>query len=190
MNDLSLLQLIYTRISHDLSGTVGAIYNGTELLVEDTSFCQETSALIQTSAVDLMARLKFFRQTFGLQNKESPDTTADYLKTFSMPFSLTAPCENALQRAVMMMITDLFYKGAVITLQTDYIEATGQALKESPLLKDVLEKGTPTQTAAEAPALFAYYAAKEKGKKLTFTSFEKKIRIEIKDNNENGSHRF
>ena len=47
MDNLTLLQLVYTRISHDLSGCAGAIYNGAELLEEDLSFAEESSSLIK-----------------------------------------------------------------------------------------------------------------------------------------------
>ena len=74
MDSLELTQLITTRISHDLSGMLGAVYNGTELLLEDVSFAQESASLIQSSSENVIARMRFFRQTFGL-NKQDEDQT-------------------------------------------------------------------------------------------------------------------
>ena len=105
MDNLILSQLVFTRISHDLSGAMGAVYNGTELLQDDPTFVEEATDLIHNSAKDLMARARFFRQTFGLP-KETDDTTKEYLETFSLPFELKGVCVNNLQRCLIMCLTD------------------------------------------------------------------------------------
>ena len=151
MDNLLLSQLVYTRISHDLAGSVGAIYNGTELLVEDLSFAQESGNLIKDSAEMLMVRLRFFRQTFGLP-KDDEDTTADYLKTFSMPFSLNRACLDNLQRALVMVLTDYFYRGADFNLTENAIVAYGSAFKDVSCLTTLLQDGKGDETAANAPA--------------------------------------
>lgn len=182
MDNLLLTQLVYTRVSHDLSGAAGAVFNGTELLCEDLSFAGESASLIQSSADNLMKRLRFFRQTFGLQNKQDPDTTQDYLSTFSMPFSLKKPCVNNLQRVLVMALTDVFYKGAVFDVSDSCILATGDAIKECPELSDILQNGTLSQNANDAPAVFAYALATQSNRKLTFTKDEKTIKINFKGN--------
>ena len=48
---VSLTNLVYTRISHDLSNAAGAVYNGTELLVEDPVGVQETAILLQITTL-------------------------------------------------------------------------------------------------------------------------------------------
>ena len=181
MEKLLLTQLIYTRVSHDLSGAAGAVYNGTELLCEDLSFAAESANLIQSSADNLMKRLRFFRQTFGLQNKQDPDTTQEYLSTFSMPFSTNIPCTSNLQRALIMALTDLFYKGAKFDISDTYIKATGDAIKECPELPDILQNGKVIENANDAPAIFAYVVAESLNKKLVFTKDDKTIKIDIKD---------
>ena len=128
-----------------------------------------------------MKRLRFFRQTFGLQNKSDPDTTSDYLTTFSMPFSLKNPCENSLQRALVMTLTDVFYRGATFDVTTNYIYATGDAIKDYPLMIDILEKGESSDNANDAPAVFAYTMANTSGKKLIFTTQNNSVKIEIKE---------
>ena len=182
LENTELTQLVYTRISHDLSGAAGAVYNGTELLKEDASFTSEAADLIQSSADNLMKRLRFFRQTFGLQNQQdTPDTTADYLSTFSMPFSVVSPCESNLQRVLVMMLTDFFYKGAVFNVASDEISATGEALKECEFLSDILQDGKDSENANDAPAVFAYALAQQLGQKLSFTCTQNSVTINIHD---------
>ena len=160
MDNLELLQLVYTRISHDLAGMIGAVYNGAELLEEDLSFAQESANLIKGSAENLMARQRFFRQTFGLP-KESEDTTVDYLATFSMPFSMDKECVNNLQRSLIMCLTDYFYKGAQFQISENLIEAKGQALKDIQEFKNILLNADGEKTAANAPAFYTHYMAKK-----------------------------
>ena len=129
--DLSLLQMVYTRISHDLSSSSGAIYNGTELLAEDVSMLTETTLLIQNSAKTLLTRLKFFRQTFGVSVFSTDDMTAEYLKTLTAPITMNGCCVTALQRVICMV------------------------------LGDVLMRGVKSEKPDESPALYAYFLAKE-----------------------------
>ncbi len=178
MDSLTLTQLVFTRVSHDLSGITGAIYNGTELLQEDPSFIDEAGGLIQSSAADLMARMRFFRQTFGLP-KESEDTTAMYLKTFSMPFELNGICANNLQRTLVMALTDYFYRGAVFEISDKGITARGAVLKNIAPLKEILLNETGEQSALNAPAFYAHSLLKEKGSNLKIDCDEKAHQISI-----------
>ena len=172
MDNLTLSQLIFTRISHDLSGALGAVYNGTELLKDDPTFVEEATDLIHNSAKDLMARTRFFRQTFGLP-KETDDTTQEYLKTFSLLFELKGICTNNLQRSLIMTLTDYFYKGATFEIANNKLNVHGPALKDCTALSDLLQLGTGEQTAANAPAFFAYNLAKQS---------QKDIKMIIKEN--------
>ena len=178
MDNLKLTQLVYTRISHDLSGTVGAIYNGAELLEEDLSFASESTDLIKNSAESLMARLRFFRQTFGLP-KDDADTTTDYLKTFSMPFSLNTSCENNLHRVLIMALTDYFYKGANFEIAPFFIKAKGNALKDIAQLATILENGEGEENATNAPAFYAYDLAKQTNVSLSIGRKENELQINL-----------
>ncbi|MBE6449882.1 MAG: hypothetical protein E7013_04240 [Alphaproteobacteria bacterium] len=178
MDNLELAQLITTRISHDLSGMLGAVYNGTELLLEDMSFAQESAALIQSSSENVIARMRFFRQTFGL-SKQDDDQTENYLKTFSMPFSLDGACDDNLKRSLVMALTDYFYKGAQITFLSDKLIATGAALKDITPLKDILLLGQGDVASINAPAFYAYAFAKKEHKILQFKQSENTIEIRI-----------
>ena len=171
MDNLTLSQLIFTRISHDLSGAMGAVYNGTELLKDDPTFVEEATDLIHNSARDLMARARFFRQTFGLP-KETEDTTKEYLKTFSLPFELTGVCTDNLQRALLMTLTDYFYKGASFVVTSNKITATGKALKDCTPLNALLQTGLGEQNATNAPALFVYHLSKQTQRPIEISTKE------------------
>ena len=56
-----LSELIMTRVSHDLAGICGALYNTAELLEIDETFGGEAGPLIKSTTGALTARLKFFR---------------------------------------------------------------------------------------------------------------------------------
>ena len=176
MDHLELTQLITTRMSHDLSGMLGAVYNGTELLLEDLSFAQESASLIQSSSENVIARMRFFRQTFGL-SKQDEDQTENYLKTFSMSFSLEGICEDNLVRALIMALTDYFYKGAQITLSPNKIEAFGPALKDITPLKEVLLSGKGDVASINAPAFYAYALARKENKFFSLNQSDKTLEI-------------
>lgn len=64
MEDIKLLQLLSSRICHDLISPIGAIQSGLELLpeVEDK---EEVMSLISQSARSAAQRLNYFRASFG-----------------------------------------------------------------------------------------------------------------------------
>jgi len=174
-----LVNLLYTRISHDLSGSIGAIYNGTEMLMEDLSLSPDMSLVLQNSAQTLMNRLVFFRQTFGMPVSTADDTTAKYLKTLSVPVALSGCCVNALQRSLCIILGDMLPKGGKIEVTENSLIASGAVLKEIKGLKDILEKGAKTDKPEEAPALYAFYLAKQDEKSLSFSFGKKDIKIKI-----------
>ncbi len=175
-----LTNLIYTRISHDLSNAAGAVYNGTELLAEDPQSVQETLLLLQNGAHILMDRIKFFRQTFGLPNVQSEDVTADYLSTLSMPIKLVGYCLDSLSKACVMTLADCLVKGGVITVKEDEIVAMGEALRVPEELQAIIENGKVAETPNNAPAMYAYTLAREKHIKLLLSCNEEKHLISLK----------
>lgn len=69
LDPMTLSQLVATRISHDLSGPIGAVSNGVELMEEQHEEMQkECMDLVAMSARDAIARVKFFRKAFGVVN--------------------------------------------------------------------------------------------------------------------------
>ncbi|MEN8197939.1 MAG: histidine phosphotransferase family protein, partial [Pseudomonadota bacterium] len=67
MLDLRVVQLLASRLCHDLVGPVGAINNGLELAGEfGSEMDAEVTELVGTSAKHVSERLQFFRVAFGL----------------------------------------------------------------------------------------------------------------------------
>ncbi|WP_439816208.1 histidine phosphotransferase family protein [Zavarzinia sp. CC-PAN008] len=68
MTDLHLLEMLCSRICHDLVGPVGALSNGVELLSEgedDEDLRTQALELLEHSAAEARARLQAFRFAFG-----------------------------------------------------------------------------------------------------------------------------
>ncbi len=69
LNDLKLVQLLCSRLCHDLVGPAGAVNAGLELLDEAASSLEGDDgayALVGRSARQVTRRLAFFRMAFGL----------------------------------------------------------------------------------------------------------------------------
>ena len=69
--DVKLTELLCARICHDLAGPIGAISNGIEFLREDSeSIHGQAFDLVESSANEMVARLKFFRTAYGVASSE------------------------------------------------------------------------------------------------------------------------
>lgn len=68
MLDLHVVQLLNSRLCHDLVGPVGAVNNGLELAADGgpDGFDVEAMDLVKSSAQQVTERLMFFRVAFGL----------------------------------------------------------------------------------------------------------------------------
>lgn len=66
MRELAYAELLTARFCHDIAGPVGAVNNGIEFLAEDEFNMQgEAFHLVEKSAKEAVARLRFFRQAYG-----------------------------------------------------------------------------------------------------------------------------
>ncbi|MSO76029.1 MAG: hypothetical protein EXQ87_03830 [Alphaproteobacteria bacterium] len=64
--DLKIVELLCSRLCHDLIGPIGAINNGLELLSDyDPSMADDVLPLLTTSAKQAWDRLAFFRAALG-----------------------------------------------------------------------------------------------------------------------------
>lgn len=85
---VELGQFIATKLCHDLAGTLGAISNSVEFLNSNNSEMKAMAIdLIQTSSLESVSRLIFFRQTYGISRgtgeanlDDLKKTASDYLK--------------------------------------------------------------------------------------------------------------
>ena len=67
MQEIRLAALLASRLCHDLTGPVGAIGNGVELLMEETDedMRRQSLELVEMSATEANRRLTFFRLAIG-----------------------------------------------------------------------------------------------------------------------------
>ena len=171
MNDIlsetELAELICTRISHDVIGNVGAVSNAVELLEEgDMDFLDDIRSILKVSSSVLSARLKFFRQAFGLSNVKS--AAENYLKTLgsrNYPLSLELELHSAAfarQALVGIMIAaDMLIKGGKIEAREvggrlaviTHCETPPSAEKIRNI-KTVLSGGRPENMAQYAPVFY------------------------------------
>ena len=86
IDDIELSELLTVKICHDLSGPVGAVNNGTELLKEGSEYVHDKSIeLIEGSARDAIDRILFFRSAYG-SGRSSSETTIETLQKLSVGF--------------------------------------------------------------------------------------------------------
>lgn len=124
---MDLSKCIMTRVSHDLAGTSGALHNTVELIQMDPSFMSEATPLLAQSTQVLMARLKFFRALFGLENAPVSTLLAThYLKTLSAPVTLKGTVEDRFFLGAVFVCADALIRGGQLTVTQKSITAAGQ----------------------------------------------------------------
>ena len=113
--DIRLLELLASKICHDLISPVGAINNGIEL-VEDIggSVVNEAMKLISTSAQQAAKRLRLFRMAYGKSGaehgvtlKDMRNTAKDYLSSGKSKLAWSeeqAFTEVAAQKGALKMV--------------------------------------------------------------------------------------
>lgn len=107
--NMMLIDMLLSRLFHDLISPVSATVNGAELISDlggnGSDLEQEALALIGTSARQASERLSFFRVAFGGAGSNSDHSVADgaklatpYLKARKIDFSLDCPVDPKLVR--------------------------------------------------------------------------------------------
>ncbi len=154
-DDLILAELLCARLVHDLSGPVGAVANGAELLAESTEdgaglgeMAGEALALLTGSAVAAVARLRFLRVALGVQAAaptalaEARRLAIDYFqKGVSGPDAVALDWPAAIDPAIsmvparlvlnlLMLARDCLPRGGAIKLMGPAGGATLTALAE------------------------------------------------------------
>ncbi len=106
---MTLIDMLLSRLFHDLISPVSATVNGAELISDlggsGSEIEEEALALIGTSARQASERLSFFRVAFGGAGSNSDHSLADgaklaapYLKARKIDFSLDCPVDPKLVR--------------------------------------------------------------------------------------------
>ena len=161
---MTLNELIMTRVSHDLAGICGALYNTAELLEIDETFGTEAGPLIKSSTGALIARLKFFRALFGLDGAPlDNDIVNNYLHTLSASFDLKGKVYNRMQLAGILICADMMIRGGQIDIKENSVSGVG-SVKVHDRLSDILKGKTDGVDPKLAPvAWLSAYSQKNNG---------------------------
>jgi histidine phosphotransferase ChpT len=150
--DAAILELMASRICHDLISPVGAVNNGVEFLQEDLGSGDAADAigLIAMSAQSAGARLQAFRLAYGAGGRDGGIKPADVYKTFENlaatdgkitqdwnadeVFAGMSPPEGfcKLLMGTLMMTQEALPKGGVIRVAHDPSGATTTVTGISP----------------------------------------------------------
>jgi histidine phosphotransferase ChpT len=68
---LEFTQLLMTKFCHDITGPIGAINNGVELVHDDASIAEVAMELIADSAKAAMLRLQYYRFAYGIIKQDA-----------------------------------------------------------------------------------------------------------------------
>lgn len=159
-NDIQLLELMASKICHDLISPVGAVSNGVEFLEEmGADAGEEVTGLIAYSAQQAAAKLKAFRMAYGLGGADDSIKPEDVHQSFE---ELVGP-ENKIRQnwdphgplnleerprgyskmlmSLLLLATEALPKGGEITLsigegQSAVLNLTGEKVA----LRDYVEE--------------------------------------------------
>ena len=182
-----IVELICTRISHDLIGNMGAISNAMELWEDDPSDVADLKPLLENSSQTLAARMKFFRLAFGLKNaapkeiSELNGIVEAYLATLGnpkTPILFKSNVQNvSLYKIVMlcvMALADVFVRGGEIKALEEDEGLTFEATSDFDLsaskvenIQKAIEGTVPEDNPAlMAPIVYLLALLEEAGVKL------------------------
>lgn len=85
-DNLELTQILIAKFSHDLAGTIGAVSNAVEFLIEDNALLRKRAAeLVSVSSEHAIANLRFFREAYGI-SKNIGETNFDDIRQLCAMF--------------------------------------------------------------------------------------------------------
>ena len=180
-------ELVCTRLSHDIAGSIGAVANAVELLEEgDLDFLDDIKSVLKTSSQNLTARMKFFRMAFGLNNALLDDaalvtqTAQNYLATlgnkdYPISLSLQVSAASGRKTALLMIMAaaDLLIRGGKINVFENGGQLVAEITADGKIPEEKYAKmqqaATVTTVSADADAAFVpLYALAENGHKSCF----------------------
>lgn len=174
---MSLSELIMTRVSHDLAGISGALFNTAELLELDPSFGNEAGGLLKETTGNLLARLRLFRALFGVESKEITTALAvDYFKTMSALIKIEGKIETRLQLGMVIVAAEGLIRGGTIRVLGSEVIAEGQVHLDD-MSRSVMEDKEVEAGPRQAILLWLKEYARQKKSSLFFESTENKIQI-------------
>jgi hypothetical protein len=174
---MTLSELIMTRISHDLAGICGALYNTAELLEIDETFVSDAGPLIKSSTGALTARLKFFRALFGLEGAPIDNDIVDkYLQTLSARFELKGRVNNRMQLAGILICADMMIRGGQIDVRDSVVSGCG-LIKENAQLSMVLSGNFEGIEPKLAPVAWLYTSGQKRGQTVRINVLSDRVDI-------------
>jgi histidine phosphotransferase ChpT len=187
-----LMELLSSRICHDIISPVGAINNGIEFMEDaegDAEGIKQASELIAHSAQAASARLQAFRIAYGAGGRDSNLKPEDIQKAFAAltraegkvrqswdpygPLGIDAKTKGfgKVLMGAMMLAADCLPKGGIVT-----VDAEGSATKirgehADAVIRDGVEQALRHETdiATLDPRLIHPYALNVMAKALGFT---------------------
>lgn len=181
---IEMVQLLVSRVLHDLSGPAGALGNGVELAIESGGLGAEVSDLLDFSARMLLSRLRVLSYAFGPSDVSavgSLESAAAVVRKFAaarsnltvvFPEGEAPGWFSSLLPALVMIAADCLPKQGRIEVterpedQTWRTVASGKVLRLAPDLIPLLTGGAASPTARTVPALFAQRMAAARGWRL------------------------
>lgn len=188
-------ELVCTRLSHDIAGSIGAVANAVELLEEgDLDFLDDIKSVLKTSSQNLAARMKFFRMAFGLDNALLDDaalvtqTAQNYLATlgnkdYPISLSLQVSAASGRKTALLMIMAaaDLLIRGGRINVFENGGQLVAEIAADGKIPEEKYAKmqhAVTGATPADADAAFVpLYALAESGHKPCFYRSENIIQL-------------
>ena len=168
---VEISELVCTRISHDLVGSIGTISNALEMWEDDPEDALSLKPLLENSAQTLSSRMKFFRIAFGLKNaapKEMQDIISvidHYLLTIGntkTPIVMRCHVQNVSYYKILaltvMALADTFVRGGEIKASETEESLTFEAVSDFELSTSKLENmknALEGKISSENPALLA-----------------------------------
>jgi histidine phosphotransferase ChpT len=177
--DMRVLELLAARLCHELSGPLGAISNGVELLAEEqsepgtslgTSFLDDAFGLVSHSARRAASRLQFYRFAYGYSEGSASAGSAPYSLAMGFFDATSIACDypesiRGLPRDWQRLVCNLLSFGAellprggrlAVTEGPLNLEAAGPAATLSPEAREALTLATPA-AALTSRTIQAYF---------------------------------
>jgi histidine phosphotransferase ChpT len=177
--DMRIFELLTARLCHELSGPIGAISNGVELLAEEpskpgssprTSFVDDAFALVSHSARRAASRLQFYRFAYGYSQDSASAGLAPHELAMGLFDATSIACDypesiRGLPRDWQRLACNLLSFGAevlprggrlVVSEGPLNLEAAGPAAALSPEAREALMLTTPV-AALTSRTIQAYF---------------------------------
>lgn len=198
--NLRILEMLSSKICHDLVSPVGAVQNGMELL-EEMGADEDSLAMIGHSLQVASARLKLFRMMYGAGTHEIPIKPLEVKETFSAYFAIEgkytlafdpADCPDVIEPAFAKLLAASIYlahetlpKGGTITVTpsgSDFtVTASGTTARPHDYVEETLSGAMPASeiTPRLIHAAVVNIFCNEYGYQSGLTTAEDETQVEI-----------